>query len=63
VSSIIKYIFYPIKMSTKVPIWTVDSFTSSPISGNPAGVCLLDKDLTINDEIKQKIAAEMRLVL
>ena len=48
-------------MATKVLIWTVDSFTSSPFSGNPAGVCLLDKDLTISDEIKQKIAAEMSI--
>lgn len=48
-------------MATKVLIWTVDSFTSSPFSGNPAGVCLLDKDINISDEIKQKSAAEMSI--
>ena len=46
-------------MVTKIPIWTVDSFTSTPFSGNPAGVCLLAVD--ISDEIKQKIAAEMNI--
>ena len=48
-------------MATRIPIWTVDSFTTSPFSGNPAGVCLLEKDLNISDETKQKIAAEMNI--
>ena len=48
-------------MATRIPIWTVDSFTTSYFSGNPAGVCLLEKDLNISDEIKQKIAAEMNI--
>ena len=43
----------------KVPIWTVDAFTSSPFSGNPAAVCLLDED--ISDSTKQAIAAEMNI--
>ena len=43
----------------KIPIWTVDAFTSSPFSGNPAAVCLLDED--IPDSIKQSIAAEMNI--
>ena len=48
-------------MAVRIPIWTVDSFTNKPFTGNPAGVCLLEKDLNIRDEIKQKIAAEMNI--
>ena len=48
-------------MAARIPIWTVDSFTNKPFTGNPAGVCLLEKDLNIRDEIKQKIAAEMNI--
>ncbi|MGH7885069.1 MAG: PhzF family phenazine biosynthesis protein [Thermodesulfobacteriota bacterium] len=39
--------------------YIVDSFTDTPFSGNPAAVCILDKD--ISDELKQKIAAEINL--
>lgn len=38
-------------------IYTVDSFTDKPFSGNPAGVCLLDK--AISDEQCQLIAREI----
>lgn len=38
-------------------IYTVDSFTDKPFSGNPAGVCLLDKAIT--DEQCQLIAREI----
>ena len=43
----------------ELEIYTVDSFTSEPFKGNPAGVCLLEKELT-DDEL-QKIASEMNL--
>eukprot|EP00092_Neocalanus_flemingeri_P045747 GFUD01051268.1.p1 GENE.GFUD01051268.1~~GFUD01051268.1.p1 ORF type:complete len:184 (+),score=43.67 GFUD01051268.1:71-622(+) len=43
----------------KIPIWTVDAFTSRPFSGNPAAVCLLEEN--IPDTLKQSIAAEMNL--
>jgi PhzF family phenazine biosynthesis protein len=39
-------------------IFTVDSFTDEPFSGNPASVCLLDGPAT--DEWMQSVAAEMR---
>ena len=38
-------------------IFTVDSFTSEPFKGNPAGVCVLDKALS--DESYLKIAREI----
>lgn len=38
-------------------LFTVDSFTNKPFSGNPAGVCILDKSL--DDDILIKIAAEV----
>ncbi|MBU0508458.1 PhzF family phenazine biosynthesis protein [bacterium] len=38
---------------------TVDAFTSEPFSGNPAGVCIVEKPLP--DDLMQKIAAEMNL--
>jgi len=40
-----------------VPLWTVDAFTDRRFSGNPASVCLLDRDLP--EETLQAIAAEM----
>jgi PhzF family phenazine biosynthesis protein len=40
-------------------LYTVDAFTSRPFSGNPAAVCLLEKELP--DSILQSIAAEMNL--
>ena len=43
----------------KIPIWTVDAFTSKPFSGNPAAVCLLEQELP--DDLKQNIAAEMNI--
>jgi len=43
----------------KVPFWTVDAFTRSPFSGNPAAVCLLEEDL--EDHQKQLIATEMNI--
>ncbi|XP_028651796.1 phenazine biosynthesis-like domain-containing protein 1 [Erpetoichthys calabaricus] len=42
-----------------LPIFTVDAFTKSAFSGNPAAVCLLESEL--QDDIYQKIASEMNL--
>ncbi len=40
----------------KLPYYVVDSFSSVPLAGNPAGVCPLDKWLP--DGVMQRIAAE-----
>jgi PhzF family phenazine biosynthesis protein len=40
-----------------VPVWTVDAFTDRPFLGNPASVCLLDRELP--DATLQAIAEEM----
>ena len=42
-----------------IPFYTVDAFTDSPFSGNPAAVCLDADDLS--DEGRQQIAQEMNL--
>lgn len=42
-----------------LPIAVVDAFTDKPFSGNPAGVCLLEK--TLSAEQMQAIAMEMNL--
>ncbi len=39
--------------------YIVDSFTSQPFTGNPAGVCLLDA--VVGDKLMQSIAAELNL--
>lgn len=41
----------------KIPTYLVDSFTATPFKGNPAGVCLLDKELS--SETMQAIATEL----
>lgn len=43
----------------KVPYFQVDAFTERAFSGNPAGVCLLDRWL--RDAVLQQIAAENNL--
>jgi PhzF family phenazine biosynthesis protein len=40
-------------------IYQVDAFTSEPFKGNPAGVCILDKEMP--DEWMQHIAAELHV--
>ncbi len=40
-------------------VYTVDAFTDGPRSGNPAAVCLLEKD--IPKRTKQKIAFQVNL--
>lgn len=41
-----------------IQIFTVDAFSERPFSGNPAGVCLLDREYP--DEWMRSVAAEMR---
>jgi len=41
----------------KLPINIVDAFTDAAFKGNPAGVCILEKQ--IHDSLKQSIAFEM----
>jgi PhzF family phenazine biosynthesis protein len=43
----------------QISIHTVDAFTEKPFSGNPAGVCILEKEL--NETQMQNIAFEMNL--
>ncbi len=45
--------------STRLPVFQVDAFTSSPFSGNPAAVCILDEFPP--EETMCKIAMEMNL--
>ena len=40
-------------------IYQVDAFTSEPFKGNPAGVCILEKEMP--DEWMQSIAAEIHV--
>jgi PhzF family phenazine biosynthesis protein len=40
-------------------IYQVDAFTDKPLSGNPAGVCILNEKL--NEKLMQNIASEMNL--
>jgi len=46
-------------MPTRKIIYQVDAFTSEPFKGNPAGVCILEKEMPV--EWMQNIAAEMNL--
>lgn len=46
-------------MSGSIPIYQVDSFTNRPFSGNPAGVCLLDREAP--EGWMQSVAAEMNV--
>jgi len=43
----------------KLSIFQVDSFANQPFKGNPAGVCILEKELP--EELMQSIAMEMNL--
>jgi len=42
-------------------IYTVDAFTGEAFGGNPAAVCLLPPELTVEEGSMQKIASEMNL--
>jgi PhzF family phenazine biosynthesis protein len=46
-------------MTTKIPLYQIDAFTTAPFKGNPAAVCLLSRPLP-NVQM-QDIAAEMNL--
>ncbi len=46
-------------MSTPKTIYQVDAFTSEAFKGNPAGVCILEKDMP--EEWMQNVAMEMNL--
>lgn len=46
-------------MTTHKTIYQVDAFTAVPFKGNPAGVCILEKEMP--DEWMQNIALEMNL--
>jgi len=46
-------------MSIKQVIYQVDAFTSEPFKGNPAGVCILEKEMP--DKWMQNIAAELHV--
>ena len=41
------------------PIFIVDSFTNKPFGGNPAAVCILEKEMP--DNWLQSVATEMNL--
>ncbi|HEX8859595.1 MAG TPA: PhzF family phenazine biosynthesis isomerase, partial [Actinomycetes bacterium] len=43
----------------RVRLLQVDAFTNRPFGGNPAAVCLLDRE--VDDEWMQSVAAEMNL--
>ncbi|MCC7159172.1 MAG: PhzF family phenazine biosynthesis protein [Ignavibacteria bacterium] len=43
----------------KLPIYTVDAFTSKPFKGNPAAICVLSEP--IDDSLMQSIAFELNL--
>ncbi len=47
------------KNGTWVPYYQVDAFTDTPFSGNPAGVCILDRPISPNQ--MQLLASEVNL--
>jgi len=47
----------PNKKKKKMRIFTVDAFTNKPFTGNPAGVCILDNE--ISEDLYQLIAREI----
>ncbi|XP_030059003.1 phenazine biosynthesis-like domain-containing protein [Microcaecilia unicolor] len=47
------------RKTMQISTFIVDAFTRQPFSGNPAAVCLLEKEL--DEDLHQKIAAEMNL--
>jgi PhzF family phenazine biosynthesis protein len=46
-------------MNSKLTLFQVDAFTTEPFKGNPAGVCILGKEMP--DEWMQNIAAEIHV--
>jgi len=49
----------PVVRRMPLHIYQVDSFTRNPFSGNPAGVCIVNR--FPSDDLMQKLAAEMNL--
>ncbi|GIX90033.1 phenazine biosynthesis-like domain-containing protein [Caerostris extrusa] len=47
--------------SKKLPLYIADAFTKHPFAGNSAAVCLLPYKYDLENDKKQKIAAEMNL--
>jgi PhzF family phenazine biosynthesis protein len=45
----------------EIPIYQVDAFTNERFRGNPAAVCILEKEGDLTDKEMQNIAAEMNL--
>ena len=43
----------------QLPIYIVDAFTDLPFTGNQAGVCIVEQD--ISDKLMQNIATELNL--
>ncbi len=43
----------------KILLFLIDSFSTDIFRGNPAGVCILQKDQELNDSVKQDIAMEL----
>src|SRR5712691_5430474 len=51
----------PIARVDSMRIRVVDAFTDRPFSGNPAGVCLLDRTAWPSEPWMRHVAAEMNL--
>ncbi|GIY72896.1 phenazine biosynthesis-like domain-containing protein [Caerostris darwini] len=47
--------------SKKLPLYIADAFTKHPFAGNSAAVCLLPYNYDLENDKKQKVAAEMNL--
>lgn len=48
-------------MSKNIKLYQIDAFTNEVYKGNPAGVCVLENDVTIDDKTMQSIAMEMNI--
>jgi PhzF family phenazine biosynthesis protein len=56
---LINWSFKSLLMTIHNTIYQVDAFTSEPFKGNPAGICILDAELSVSR--MQNIAMEMNL--
>jgi PhzF family phenazine biosynthesis protein len=54
----IEPLYLYIYVTTK-PIYQVDAFTAEPFKGNPAGVCILENEMS--EKWMQNVAMEMNL--
>lgn len=46
--------------SLRIPVHVVDAFTAGAFQGNPAAVCVLDREDQVSSRVMQLIAAEMK---